>query len=1555
MYYLLLYFGNAYRDFMLPEEQSWNGTLTLTQNETGWDEDVGLGVRLLEGACYLTAPSGFAYQGERSSLREMSLRDGMHLVMTRDDKKIAIVVSVNSAAWTVMKKYRLPLNIRVTIGRDSSSAICIDTPLVSAQHGALVRRGNACVYQDSSRNATFYNHQILHNQECTLSVGDTLFIAPALKLVYLGELIAVNAPKELKSIQLSEFQPAPEPSASDSDHQPASALIEYHRAPRLLSRPDVEPIEIEPPLSKSASNMQPLFLTIGPSLTMVLPMLMGSVMTSISNGNGSFVSAGVAMIGTSSLLAVIWALVNSRYRKKQEAATEGRRKKLYAVYLADMEKQLSALYGAEYSRLMRNNLSARECVELAPTSESRLWERMPTHADFMEVRLGLGAVPLPNEIKISKQQLSLIDDPLRDEPKRLKAQYGEIREAPIVLSLRTEPLIGLLGRTSLLPIATSMVVQLAALQSYHDVKIVILTSVNDSSQWEWARWLPHVFPTEDRSLRMVACGKQAVREVLSHLEEVIQMRRDQESAEESPSGDLPEQAMSSDPMQLPLPHYVIFCMDGSLMENEPIMSHLLGRTPGFTLVTAATQMERLPKECRVVVSARKRYEGVYTAAGDVTKLKFEMLFKEPAARFAKRMAPVRVRDSIGNAAIPALVSFLELYHVQDVQALDVWRFWNEHHAYDGLKSDIGLRAGAQPFSLDISDKNHGPHGLVAGTTGSGKSVMLQTYILSLALNYSPEQVQFILIDYKGGGMADAFVGLPHLAGTIDNLQGTRAIQRALASIQGEIRRRETIFKAAGVSNIDEYMRGLPMNAGQEPLSHLIIVVDEFAELKKEQPEFMHELISASRVGRSVGLHLILATQKPSNSVDDEIWSNARFRICLRVQGRSDSMDMLKRPDAAYIKGMGRCYVQIGNDEIFEEVQTSFSGADYQPNHSAALEKPSLLNEAGQRVRVRVQKTASVGKKTTQMTAVLERIAEVVQQHSVAAARRLWLDELPDTIFLSQLTPFARRSYRDGQWPKMAVDSICAYIGMADDLQNQLHIPVKLDFTKDRNYLIVGQGATGKTTLLQTVILSLCSQYTPDQVQLYVLSLSSRTLGSLADLPHVGDIVYDEQPDETARLLYVLGKESERRRELFADASTDNYVAYARACATQPLEPVPAIVVAVDRMVQLTDSLEEGKKQALYTLLREGSSRGIFFLATAMALNEIYTRVRDCFKGVALQLHDRGDYLDVLGRRLPSEMSDIAAVSGRGVVAVDDNVYEMQVALFGQSSTDTERAMEIKRLAKQMDAAWHGARPLPLPRIPEGVTWKAMREQALAGGMDPAVQLPLGYLDTEAVPAVVDLRKQFAWLITGAKNTGKTSFLKGVASLLRDEGAQLHFFGGESLRPFAQSVGGTLESLHADAQKVYREQLEALIIERNQQRKALGKADAEATSALFASFTPYVILIDGMAEVLSVMTPELKHLISECCSMAAGYRIYLFVTVSAGSVSLMRREEMFQNLVSQQSGIALCGRLNDCDAWDVQAPYAVRSRVLPVGQGFMVDRSGLRIVHIPAEIEGGENA
>ncbi len=321
---------------------------------------------------------------------------------------------------------------------------------------------------------------------------------------------------------------------------------------------------------------------------------------------------------------------------------------------------------------------------------------------------------------------------------------------------------------------------------------------------------------------------------------------------------------------------------------------------------------------------------VYEGKENRQKIVFDEIYGNELERFARHLASLHIAEIEEGGEIPNTITFFDMLGIDRIEEYPVVEMWAKSRTYENIKGILGQRAGSAACYLDVHEKYHGPHGLVAGTTGSGKSETLQTYILSLAVNYSPDDVGFFIIDYKGGGMANLFEGLPHMIGQISNLSGNQ-VKRAMISIKSENRRRQRVFTEHGVNNINLYTKLYKNGEARTPVPHLFIIIDEFAELKREEPEFMRELISVAQVGRSLGVHLILATQKPSGTVDDNIWSNSKFRICLRVQDQQDSKDMLHKTDAAYITQAGRGYLQVGNDEVYEMFQSGFSGAVFDEN------------------------------------------------------------------------------------------------------------------------------------------------------------------------------------------------------------------------------------------------------------------------------------------------------------------------------------------------------------------------------------------------------------------------------------------------------------------------------------------------------------------------------------------------------------------------------------------------------------------------------------------------
>ncbi len=429
-----------------------------------------------------------------------------------------------------------------------------------------------------------------------------------------------------------------------------------------------------------------------------------------------------------------------------------------------------------------------------------------------------------------------------------------------------------------------------------------------------------------------------------------------------------------------------------------------------------------------------------------------------------------------------------------------------HAAHKSLAVPLGVREQNNYVELNLHEKAHGPHGLVAGTTGSGKSEIVQSYILSLAVNFHPYEVGFLLIDYKGGGMANLFKNLPHLLGTITNLDGAES-HRAMVSIKSELARRQRVFNEYGVNHINGYHKLYQLGKAREPIPHLFLISDEFAELKKEQPEFMKELVSTARIGRSLGIHLILATQKPSGVVDDQIWTNSKFKLCLKVQNEADSREMLKTPDAASIVQPGRAYLQVGNNEIYELFQSAFSGASYheEQEREEGDQRVYLVNRIGQGQLINQDLGGSLESNRihkTQLDVVVGYVKNEFLKTKLPKVKSPWLPPLQPVM----VSPLFERITDSAIHKELNLN---IPVGIEDIPEEQKQIEYQIQFLKQGHVIFFASSGYGKTVFLETLLLGLCALNSVKNLHAYLLDFGNNALLPLKALPHVADyITYD---------------------------------------------------------------------------------------------------------------------------------------------------------------------------------------------------------------------------------------------------------------------------------------------------------------------------------------------------------------------------------------------------------------------------------------------------------------
>ncbi len=744
-------------------------------------------------------------------------------------------------------------------------------------------------------------------------------------------------------------------------------------------------------------------------------------------------------------------------------------------------------------------------------------------------------------------------------------------------------------------------------------------------------------------------------------------------------------------------------------------------------------MSSLSENIKTVVNIKDRNTGqLVMEEGILREIDFRLdHFPEgyDKERIARTLAPLNHLQNL-KSSIPDTVTFMEMYGAETFSDLQVLQKWQQNAPYKSLAVPIGLRGKEDLVYLNLHEKAHGPHGLIAGTTGSGKSETIQSYILSLAVNFHPHDVAFLLIDYKGGGMANLFKNLPHLLGTITNLDGAQSM-RALASINAEIHRRERLFREFEVNHINQYQKKFKNGEATEPLPHLFLISDEFAELKVNQPDFIKELVSIARVGRSLGVHLILATQKPSGVVDDQIWSNSRFKLALKVADRTDSMEMLKTPDAAEITQTGRAYLQVGNNEVYELFQSAWSGADYQPDKDEmGIEDHTiyLINDLGQYEVLNqdlsgLDLAEDIKEVPTELEAIVSQIQLLTESQQIPPVPQPWLPPLKERMTLQELEPIQPQEAWEQKKP------VSVLLGMADIPQAQKQEPVSVNLSKDGHILLYGSPGTGKTTFLQSAAMDLARKFSPKDVTLYLMDFGTNGLAPLGQLPQVADTLLLDQTEKIAKFVRIMERELNRRKKLLSDYGVGTLELYRQASGQQE----PAIVILLDSYESMKEEAYEAELfKLLVRISREGLSIGVHLLVTAGRQSNLRAQFYANFKHqLSLPQNDFGEVRSIVGSTpLAKTMEDI---KGRALMKRDE-VDVIQLALPVAGANDAQVLNNLRQEVASLQEAWTGQRPSAIPMVPEELTEADFYNFVNMSECQKNEYIPIG-LDTETTEAV----------------------------------------------------------------------------------------------------------------------------------------------------------------------------------------------------------------------------
>lgn len=1422
------------------------------------------------------------------------------------------------------RKYCIGEDCRLDIGRMADNQIVFMNQYVSSHHACLIWQDRAWSITDTqSSNGTFLNERRIATKR--LAAGDIVYIM-GLRIVVGNGFFAMNDPDGAVTINSSivaELKPQ-EPSDSEFDYEEASVPEIYQNSPRVRRNFLKQSITIEPPPAIQKTETVPLTLLLGPALTMGLTaVVMGAVaVIGLMNGTSTPLSAVPTIVMSFSMLCgtLLWPMLTKQSEKKRRARMELDRQKKYCEYLDQIRNDIFRLGEEQKSILLENCPGIEECENWILHRDRRLWERSTDQDDFLNLRLGLGALVMNAELKFPDKKFSVEPDPLQNEINRLADAPKILTEVPITCSMLHDPVVGILGE----PVETQhflqgLIVQLTALHSYEQVKLVFFLDETEMPAWNSFKQLLHTWD-ENTDMRYFAVGEEEEKAVSLCLERILAERKE---------------AYISTP-GIPYPYYILIAINSSAAGRVGLFSEIasLPDNLGFSGVIRADRMTELPQGCSAVIELSKEKSSVYNK-DDLTGTKSFFVPDMPEASKTHELCGILSNLVMHTRAqkhmLPNMVTFLEMYRVGKVEHLNALTRWKENSPVNTLQAPIGVEEDGSAFYLDLHERAHGPHGLVAGMTGSGKSEFIITYLLSMAVNYHPNEVAFILIDYKGGGLAGAFedpengIRLPHLAGTITNLDGT-AVKRALISLQSELRRRQAVFNEAkratseGTMDIYKYQKLYRSGTVKEPVPHLFVVSDEFAELKAQQPEFMAQLISAARIGRSLGVHLILATQKPSGVVDDQIWSNSRFRVCLKVQERADSTEMLKRPDAAELKDTGRFYLQVGFNELFELGQSAWCGAPYVPADRVERKRDDRVEIVDHLGRVLVEtrpKTRSTVSASSQLVTIVKYLSSLADAEHIAA-RRLWLPQIPALIYLDDLI----QKYR---WTAEPLE-LEPVIGEYDDPFNQRQGLLTIPFSRTGNALIYGAAGSGKNTLLNTMLVCLLRSYNSEQLNVYIVDMGEETLRVFAGASQVGEVLLSSDKEKIIGLFKMLQEEITTRKKRFTEGD-GSYASYCRSTK----ETVSQILVVLRNYSAFAEQFE-GLDDRLIQMTRECSKYGIYFLVTANAANTIRYRVAQNFSTVyALQLNDVSDYIGIFsgtGGIYPSK------IKGRGIFKTDC-VYEFQCAHFAQEIGQDALREFVDGLPQT------GKRTRPVPTLPERVV-----PSFFQGGFSLSA-VPIGIEKASLRISTLDLDKSVISIIlshdmdelaaTVQGMSEQIAHLDGTVTVL--DGAEL--ISGSDSSPYKylqSSFGGCIKSL-------FRE-----MVRRNHTYKT-----AIAEKGTVEVYAPEYFVITGLQAILNSLSDQGQDELTTLLEKAeTHYNIRFILCDDARTFSSFSGSGWYKQHITGSDGIWIGDGITDQYALKIRKLTNDLYAEIPIHFGYLVRRGKPTLVKLIVGEHYGED-
>lgn len=1356
--------------------------------------------------------------------------------------------AVAAAVLTVVDGPDAPLSVELpagitTIGRGEPCTIRLTDPHVSHHHARLEVSDTVEIIDDGSANGIRIGGRTTPRAALVtgdaFQLGDTTFTVTLL------------------------------PASADRIH-PTANSISFNRSPRLDPYfGGIELVAPEPPQPPSPHRF--------PVISMLVPILIAGSIYAVT---GSLIS--VLFIGLSPMLMIGSWLENRIADKKMFRLSTVR----YRSALSDLSAQLEYARGLERWARWREHPSVTEVLEAVRDLSPMVWTRRPEHNSFLEVRLGVGTQPSRNSVRMPSVRTL---PEFWHELEAVVNKFETVDAVPVIADVGECGNIGVAGaETTAAPVMRGLIAQFVALHS--PVELVLTGfSRRGPEGWDWMKWLPHVGSAHSplEVTHLAADNGDAIA-LAAALDGLI----DERLARRSPA--------------VEVPIMLVFVHDDAPIERARLVQIAeRGSNVGVHTIWLSATVDRLPAACRTFVVVDPKYgrgeAGFVRSGTGVADLHTEPAGAEAMLRFARRLSPVIDSGAVCDVAsdLPSAVSLLELtgHEIADSPAAVIDR-WRENRSLPSPRTgrppnDSTLRAvvgrtAQGPLVIDL--RSHGPHALVGGTTGSGKSEFLQSWILSLATTHSPHRVTFLLVDYKGGAAFAECVNLPHCVGLVTDLN-PHLVRRALTSLDAELRFREQLLHARGAKDLIELER----RAEPDTPPSLVIVVDEFAALVTEVPEFVEGVLGIAQRGRSLGLHLVLATQRPAGVINDHLRANTNLRIALRMADEVDAIDVTGSPVAAGFNASnpGRAVLKSGPGRVALFQSAYVGGRHVDATTCRPIAIAGLRFGTGDPWEMPIMRIGAVDAGLSDIRRIVRTVTAAAGDAALPAPRRPWLPTLASIYRLESL-------------PTCRTDRELV-IGVVDQPRSQSQHEAAFTPDLDGNMAVFGAGGSGKSSVLRSVAVAAgLAHARGGSCWIYGLDFGSRGLQMLDVLPHVGAVIAGDDHERIARLLRRL-KQTIDDRALRCARSNASTIDEYRTISGNRSEA--RMILLIDGVGAFRTAYEGGPLTPWWDLFQsiatDGRAVGIHVVVSADRPSSVSPSLAATMqRRLVLRLANDMDYSLV---DVPADAFGPSVPPGRGFMNGD----EVQIGVVGGSANVALQASALRELADSMRRAGVQSAP-PVESLPERV--------ALSDLPRVVDRRPTFGISDESLSSI-GFEPIGAFLVAGAPHSGRSTTL---ATMVR-----------------------SLETACPDSQMVLigarRSGLSTIV---KWTSTAIGESEIERLARLLvagssAALTDrHVIVIESIGDLVNTDADlPLQDLIRACRATGA------FVIAEGESSTVTGSWPLLQAVKAARTGIVLRPDQMDGETL-LKTPFPRTTRPeFPAGRGLLVQAGVVRKVQI----------